>query len=225
MLERDSWQALAGGNDARIFPFLRKPDITSCNSYLIETKQQIVLIDPGALPEQWDALMEQVSLLVKERARPVVIYLTHAHLDHSLSAISCQTPDDLMPIQVAIHQQGVAVLKQGDRKLSMAELYGCDFPCYEPAITLMANADVQEVATGAEAGSRPAHKLLRQCIDLGAGDTLEVYHTPGHSPDSVCYRLGEALFISDLLSATQPMVAGIIGWNRDEYIRSARHLL
>lgn len=62
--------------------------------------------------------------------------------------------------------------------------------------------------------------IIRQTISLGGGDELEIYPAPGHGPDGICIRVGEVLFIGDLLSAANPMVAGISGWCREDLIRT-----
>ena len=57
-------------------------------------------------------------------------------------------------------------------------------------------------------------------IPLGAGDNLEVYATPGHSPDGLSFRVGEVLFAGDLLAAVTPLVAGVAGWSHPDLIAS-----
>jgi len=62
--------------------------------------------------------------------------------------------------------------------------------------------------------------LAQEQILFGAGPALEVYHTPGHSPDSICLRMGGLLFIGDVLFAANPGIAGICGWDQSALIRS-----
>jgi glyoxylase-like metal-dependent hydrolase (beta-lactamase superfamily II) len=65
---------------------------------------------------------------------------------------------------------------------------------------------------------RSGQTIVRQTASLGGGDHLEIYPARGHSPDSLCIRAGEVVFIGDLLAAANPMVAGISGWHRDDYL-------
>ena len=46
------WQPVPGCRDALIYPFIRKVDTVSSNSYLVRTPDVVILIDPGGLPEQ-----------------------------------------------------------------------------------------------------------------------------------------------------------------------------
>jgi len=57
-------------------------------------------------------------------------------------------------------------------------------------------------------------------IEFGAGPSLAVYHTPGHSPDSICLHIGNLLFIGDLLFAASPGLAGLSGWSQEALIHS-----
>ena len=61
-------------------------------------------------------------------------------------------------------------------------------------------------------------------IPLGGGIDLEAFCTPGHSPDSVTWRVNRMLFAGDLLAATAPLVAGIAGWSRDALLDSLARL-
>ena len=47
-----------------------------------------------------------------------------------------------------------------------------------------------------------------------------VYHTPGHSPDSMCLQIGRLLFIGDVLFAANPGIAGLCGWDQKALISS-----
>ena len=54
-----------------LIPHIRKIDLMSSNSYILSGEDQIALIDPGALDEQWDLLMDDMLRLMEERPRPV----------------------------------------------------------------------------------------------------------------------------------------------------------
>jgi hypothetical protein len=86
-----------------------------------------------------------------------------------------------------------------------------------PDVLLMLQTEVVQTDLG-----RP---LFRQTISTNGSDALEIYPAPGHSPDSVCIRVGEVLFIGDLLAAANPMVAGISGWHRDDLIDTLKQVL
>ncbi|MEE9911017.1 MAG: MBL fold metallo-hydrolase [Deltaproteobacteria bacterium] len=232
MLINRVWQPLPGASRAEIYPYLRKPDLLSSNSCLMRTPEQIILIDPGALPAQSADLGRVLRDCDQERSRPVMIYLTHCHIDHSLQLGVHRQMITTAPVWVAVQEDGARYLIDGDRKKTIAELYGTTFPCMQPDIRLLTSQDcrrgalrriniaqgtflslrTESVATG------PGRSMIRQTVSMGGGDDLEIYPARGHSPDSICIRAGEILFIGDLLAAANSMVAGISGWHRDDLI-------
>jgi len=67
--------------------------------------------------------------------------------------------------------------------------------------------------------------LHSQIISLGDDDRLEIYHTPGHSPDSISLRIGSLLFVGDLFFAPNPGMAGAFGWNQQDLMESILKIL
>lgn len=239
LLINKEWQPLPGTHAAKIYPYLRKPDLLSSNSCVIRTQQQIILIDAGALPAQTHELCGIIRKCHREQPRPILIYLTHCHIDHTLSINNYRQM--LMPasIWIAIQEEGAHYLTQGDSKKTIAELYGIDCPSSRPDIHLLTDQDkflankrsfdllpdvpltlVTEIIL-----TKEKQKLLCQKVSMGGGDCMEFYPIPGHSPDSVCIRIGGILFIGDLLAAANPMVAGISGWNREDFIQTLNQVL
>jgi hypothetical protein len=60
---------------------------------------------------------------------------------------------------------------------------------------------------------------------LGDRDDLEIYHTPGHSPDSISLRVGSLLFVGDLFFAPNPGMAGAYGWSQQDLLDSIQKIL
>jgi len=238
LLINQAWQPLPGTREAQIYPYFRKPDLLSSNSCLISTPDQIILIDPGALVEQTDHLGRVLMECQRERLRPVVIYLTHCHIDHSLESSRYRQMSVAAPVWIAVQEKGADYLLEGDRGKTIAELYGVTFPCIQADIRLLTVQDLKRrtpryinLAPGIhlklETETVPAHpdqSISRQNLSTG-GDVLEVYPAPGHGPDSLCIRIGDILFIGDLLAAANPMVAGISGWSREDYLRTLEQVL
>ena len=238
LLINQIWQPLPGTRRSEIYPYLRKPDLLSSNSCLIRTPEQIILIDAGALAAQTADLGRIIKECHGERFRPVIIYLTHCHIDHSLQVTSHRQILPTASVWIAIQEKGAGYLTKGDPRKTIAELYGMIFPSMQPDIRLLTAQDrkrgalrrinlspdvllmLQTEAVPTDLG-RP---LFRQTISTGGGDELEIYPAPGHSPDSVCIRVGEVLFIGDLLAAANPMVAGISGWHRDDLINTLQQV-
>jgi hypothetical protein len=67
--------------------------------------------------------------------------------------------------------------------------------------------------------------LYSQIVPLGKEDFLEIYHTPGHSPDGICIRTGSMLIVGDLFFAPNPGVAGAYGWSQEDFMQSILKIL
>jgi glyoxylase-like metal-dependent hydrolase (beta-lactamase superfamily II) len=224
------WQPVPGCRDALIWPFIRKVDTLSSNSYLVRTSDAVILIDPGGLPEQ-AAYLASILESSGTSGRPLVVILTHAHVDHYLGVLSVPLFADPATAVVAAQECGVGALESADRRLTQAELLGLEIAPLRIDLPLLAAADAdgngapvtRRYANGAAVTvvPRPPEAGLRhERLILGSGPALEVYHTPGHSPDSCCIRIGGLLFTGDLLFAASPGIAGICGWDREALVRS-----
>ena len=84
MLEDQRWQPVPGATGAEIYPFLRKPDVTCSNAYIIRTPGDVLIIDTGADAGQMDRILSLVEDLLREAPRPVTLFFTHCHADHWL---------------------------------------------------------------------------------------------------------------------------------------------
>ncbi|MDP8235518.1 MAG: MBL fold metallo-hydrolase [Candidatus Erginobacter occultus] len=208
-MKAHSWQPVPGAPGAEIYPWLRKPHVLSSNSFVIRGPEAVAVIDPGGLPEQTAALAVLVREELARKPRPVYILLTHCHLDHCRQALVPGFWQELPGRKVVIHTRGARALKEADRRLTQEEILGGGLEPFAADITLFADP-------GGEAA---------EFIPLGGGAVIEARPAPGHSPDGVCYRLGEAIFVGDLLSAVTPLIAGAPGWHREELIASLRAIL
>jgi glyoxylase-like metal-dependent hydrolase (beta-lactamase superfamily II) len=117
---------------------------------------------------------ERVLALLEREALPVaMLLLTHAHYDHACGMRAVQRRH---PAPCRLHP--------GDRPLlevlsEQGSAFG--FPPADPP------EDVRDLADG-------------ERIALGE-TTIEVIHTPGHSPGGVCFRSGQDLLVGDTLFA------------------------
>jgi glyoxylase-like metal-dependent hydrolase (beta-lactamase superfamily II) len=232
------WQPVPGADGARIYPVIRKIDTISSNSYLIATPDVLILIDPGGLPEQAEQLSLAIGECREELDRPVIVILTHAHIDHFAGVLAVPSFAYPETAVFAVQEQGADTLERGDTKLTTAELQGKTHPPIKVGLHLFPPA--WETDTGiavSEAFPNGATVTItygwteadgglpRAQLEFGAGPALEMYHTPGHSPDSVCIRIGGLLFIGDLLFAANPGVAGMCGWDQAALIHSLGSVL
>ena len=214
------WQCIPGAADANLYPFTRKVDTVSANSYVIATPDQLVVIDPGGLREQTDHLIEVVRVAREGDDLPVFVYLTHAHVDHSLE-VTRHPWFKSRDIYIAAHEKGARAIEGQDRVFTLATLFRQEQGYIEVPLKLHAGM-------GANRGHSEELDLdgrilslkytdygetLGQRVKAGEGTSLEVFHTPGHSPDSICIRIGNILFLGDLLFAASPGIAGVTGWS------------
>jgi glyoxylase-like metal-dependent hydrolase (beta-lactamase superfamily II) len=212
-MENQQWQRIEGTHQVEVYPWLRKPDLASSNSYVVCGAEQLAVIDPGGSPEQTQALAAVVRGRLQERPRPVFLYLSHCHMDHAIEAIRNRLWREFPGLKIVVHEVGAVALSTGNRAITQAGILGIDFPSALPDSSLLASP-------GREMPCERGVSPLLGVIPLGAGDTLEVYATPGHSPDGLSFRVGEMLFAGDLLAAVAPLVAGVTGWSQPDLIAS-----
>ncbi len=227
-----TWQDVPGAPGARIFPLIRRPDVVCSNSYIIDAPRFTIVIDPGADAEQMEEILQELRGVSRPGHERVSFYLTHCHVDHCFALIKgtrMAVPDDAV---VVAHGEGVRALRDFDGDLTQARVMGWDFPPAELQVTLHALLAGDERSDGvllqstrmSELRSDEDLLLRYQRIPLGDGLEMVAYHTPGHSPDSVCYQVGRVLFTGDLLFATDTAVVGIIGWDRNAMETSIRNV-
>lgn len=233
-----AWQPLPGAAGAFIWPLIRKIDIISSNSYLIATPDVLILIDPGGLPEQADQLARVIGECRRERDRPVFVFLTHAHIDHFIGALSGPAFASPETAVFAVQERGSQALECGDTKLTQADILGRTLPPMKIGLDLFPgtwgagkNIPVQvaypngATVTITYTWSGTDGELPHGRLEFGNSPPLEIYHTPGHSPDSICLGMGDLLFIGDILFAANPGVAGLSGWDQKALVHSLGHVL
>jgi glyoxylase-like metal-dependent hydrolase (beta-lactamase superfamily II) len=217
-MKNQEWQKIEGTRQVEVYPWVRKPDLASSNSYILKSAEQLAVIDPGGSPEQTEGLLAVLRAQLQERPRPVFLYLTHCHVDHAIEAIKNCLWRELPGLKILVHEAGCVALSTGDRAVTQAGILGIDLPATLPDSWLTVSPDQ---GTFGERGVSPLLKV----VPLGADDCLEVYATPGHSPDGVSFRVGDVLFAGDLLAAVSPLVAGAAGWSHADLITSLKTIL
>jgi len=238
MLETNVLQSIIGTKETKIYPYIRKIDLMSSNSFILSAEEQIVLIDTGALDDQADHLIERIALMIEEKPRPVVIYLTHCHLDHCLQLSRFREFEDLGNILVAAQEKGAEAIEMQDAKLTLSDLLGKKLAGVSIDIRLLSDKDILkggkqhvhpngvEFTYFTKSIKIPHGSILNsQIVNLGKDDQLEIYHTPGHSPDSVCIRVGSLLFVGDLFFAPNPGVAGAYGWSQSDLLAAIQKVI
>jgi glyoxylase-like metal-dependent hydrolase (beta-lactamase superfamily II) len=229
-----AWQPVPGAREADLYPLIRKIDTISSNSYLIATPDALIMIDPGGLATQAEDLVKVLRECREEQDRPVFVFLTHAHIDHFYGVQSATSFAYEKAIVFGVQEAGARALEQGDGGITQGTLLNQPINPMSVALPLITTdrAGLAGVPcqlafhNGAEVeitrdtvGSGPG-TLDREVIRFGPGPVIEVLHTPGHSPDSICLRIGSYLFCGDTLFAANPGIAGIVGWSHESLIRS-----
>jgi glyoxylase-like metal-dependent hydrolase (beta-lactamase superfamily II) len=240
LLPSRTWQPVPGAPDTRIFAVVRKADVISSNSYLLQTPDILLLLDPGGLLDQAEILASEVTRCRDDRDLPLMVILTHAHVDHFAGMVTCPVLIDPEHSVLAVHDIGATAIEQHDPGLTQAEVLGRTFTGIPVGIhlfpedtpggsTCTGQIRLPHNVTLSRVRDRfslaPGISLDRECLLLPSGNWIELYHTPGHSPDSCCIRTGRMLFIGDLLFAANPGVAGLHGWDQDALIRSLQGML
>jgi len=229
------WQPVAGAAGAAIYPLIRKIDTISSNSYIIETPDVILLVDPGGLADQAGHLLQVIGECRLDRDRPVFVFLTHAHIDHFIGAQDIPAFAYPESAVFSVQETGADALEKGDGRMTQADLLGVSIAPLKTGFRLLTRQRAEfsgspvslSFANGAEVtvvqdrvGTEPGAGLVRERISFGPASAIEVYHTPGHSPDSICIRIGGLLFIGDILFAANPGIAGLCGWSQEALVRS-----
>jgi glyoxylase-like metal-dependent hydrolase (beta-lactamase superfamily II) len=232
-MENHTWQPVPGMPDAFVFPRIRRPDVLSSNSYGLEFPGLRGLIDPGALREQTDDLRAALANREGGRVSPLLVCLTHCHLDHSREA-AAWIGDSARPARLAAQAVGAAALAAGDVRQTAANLYGLEIPRVPTRIPLMAAEDLRAsgshripLAPGIEIELRTDLRegAARQFLAWDGAARIEIVSCAGHSPDSICFRIGGLLFVGDLLSANRPLIAGLHGWDAAALRRSTDEII
>jgi glyoxylase-like metal-dependent hydrolase (beta-lactamase superfamily II) len=227
------WQKVPGTTSVEIFPIITKPSIVSSNCYILSAPETMIVIDPGASVEQTRRISQILTEALHVRPRSVLVFLTHCHQDHSQEAGNFELPAGTA-IKRFAHEAGAEALQRGDRNLTVAYLYPwhpeicrARFDGKLFALKQDSAADVFELADGrqVELHSEPISlpdgiALRRQWLPLGAGQRLEIYHTPGHSPCSISLRVGSLLVLGDLPFAANPGLCGLDGWNHADLLQT-----
>lgn len=142
----------------------------NCNSYLYAGSVK-VLFDPGHLSSDFNEdclgmLKRQLSADGFDPARIDLILCTHGHPDHVEAVGSLRSESGA---RSALHQGDEFILEAIARHMG--------------------------APGGGDPGLQPDFFLEEGLLDLGPGasadERIEVIHTPGHSPGSVCFFLPE----------------------------------
>ena len=233
MIETNDWQRVPGTESVEIYPIIPRANCVSSSCFILSAPGALVVVDPGASAEQTREINRILVDALALAPRPVLVFLTHCHQDHSQEAGALELPPGTRVARFA-HQVGVEALARRDRSLTVAYLYPWHPEvCAAPFDGILFAADPSSASEPAVAGFVPCPEpivmhegaiLQHEWIGLGGDARLHVYHTPGHSPCSVSLRVGSLLMLGDLPFAANPGVCGLDGWSRRDLLQTLRKL-
>ncbi|MBN1166365.1 MAG: MBL fold metallo-hydrolase [Methanospirillaceae archaeon] len=212
---------------------MKKPDITSSNSWIIRIGEQILLIDSGADREQMKHIEEILKNTLAHPSEPVLLLVSHAHMDHIYQGLIARNQARYRYI-LCVQESGARALQSGDYTTTAADLLHLPFQKRPADISLLTgdNRYKGKTRTVPIPGSYDLC-LYPQSYETSSGITviserlrfkndeiLEIWYTPGHSKDSICITYGGFMHLGDILFATNPAVAGIPGWDPAELTRT-----
>ncbi|MBN2168139.1 MAG: MBL fold metallo-hydrolase [Actinobacteria bacterium] len=137
--------------------------VDDCCVYLVDGNGPLALIDTGCGPS-YELLIANIKSLDLEPEKIESIILTHCHIDHTGGASKFQ---EEFGSRITTHEEAARPLETGDGKMTAASLYGIE----------LGPLRIDEKLSGKE-----------NSIQIGDLQ-LNIIHTPGHTPCSVCVYL------------------------------------
>ncbi|MBF0549609.1 MAG: MBL fold metallo-hydrolase [Deltaproteobacteria bacterium] len=178
------------------------PDASSskdCLVYAVDFGSEAVLIDTGAGGSEEAMLINMRGLGLDPRLLKTAV-LTHNHIDHIGGAAFFK---DRFKCRQIAHELDVPAMESGDPVITAANWYGT------PAPRLTIDLKVSG---------------LTNSLNFG-GETLELIHTPGHTPGSLAVLLNRAgqliLFGQDIHGPFMPQFKS----NLVDYQKSMEYLI
>jgi glyoxylase-like metal-dependent hydrolase (beta-lactamase superfamily II) len=174
------------------------------NLYLIDGGTEWVLIDIG-LDDTLDEVIELVRRLDFPLSKCKMLIATHADADHVQGLARAR---ERLRTKTAAHPRAAALIEAGDTVETYARISAQDFDIPMPPCKIDVKlAEGDEVKVG---------KLK-----------LKVWHTPGHTPGQLSFKLGNLLFSGD--NIYKDACVGVIdahhGSSIPDYIKSLDRIL
>src|SRR5262249_26636373 len=174
------------------------------NVYLIDGGNEFLLIDIGYL-DTVEEIIELIRQMDFNLSTCKMLIATHADADHIQGAARAR---ELLKTKVAAHPLSVGPLETGDQIMTYAliKAQGIEIPMPRCKIDLILNEG--------------------DTIDVGEVQ-LSVWHTPGHTPGQLSFKMGKLLFCGD--NIYKDSCVGVIdahhGSNIPDFVGSLKRLL
>jgi hydroxyacylglutathione hydrolase len=144
------------------------------NVYLIDGGSEFLLIDIGFL-ETVDEIVDLIRQMDFNLSTCKMVIATHADADHIQGIARSK---ELLKTRVAAHPLSVAPIESGDEILTYATIKAQNIEIPMPPCKI--------------------DLLLNEGEEITVGDLrLSVWHTPGHTPGHLSFKMGNLLFSGD----------------------------
>jgi glyoxylase-like metal-dependent hydrolase (beta-lactamase superfamily II) len=156
------------------------PGLRWSNAYLMVEQEGLTLVDAG-LPGAWKKIFSYIDQIKRSPSELLRVIVTHSHPDHTgpLKKVSQMTGARILAHRADTRCQGKSNWLH----------YPTQPPTFDWNVPLLHRI--------------PAHELIEDGHILPVLGGLQVLHTPGHTPGSVCLYLEgrKVLFTGDTLLA------------------------
>jgi glyoxylase-like metal-dependent hydrolase (beta-lactamase superfamily II) len=174
------------------------------NLYLIDGGSEYLLLDVG-LEETLDEVIDLIRSLDFPLSKCKMLVATHADADHVQGLAMAR---ERLKAKTAAHPRAAVLLESGDEVQTYAVISAQDFRVPMPPCKIDVRLDEGDV------------------IPVGNVE-LKVWHTPGHTPGQLSFKLGDLLFSGD--NIYKDSCVGVIdahhGSSIPDYIRSLKRIL
>ena len=174
------------------------------NVYLIDGGSEFILIDIG-FEDSLDTIVDLLRKMDFNLSNCKMIIATHADADHIQGSAKAR---DLLKTKIAAHPASVEPIETGDEIVTYATIkaQGIEIPMPKCKVDI----------------------VLNEGDKIQVGDqTLEVWHTPGHTQGQLSFKMGNLLFSGD--NIYKDSCVGVIdahhGSNIPDFIKSLKRIL
>ncbi len=174
------------------------------NVYLIDGGTEFILIDIG-FEDSLDTIVDLLRKMDFNLSNCKMIIATHADADHIQGSAKAR---ELLKTKIAAHPASVEPIETGDEIVTYATIkaQGIEIPMPKCKVDI----------------------VLNEGDKIQVGDqTLEVWHTPGHTQGQLSFKMGNLLFSGD--NIYKDSCVGVIdahhGSNIPDFIKSLKRIL
>ncbi len=174
------------------------------NVYVVDAGHELILIDSGKNSFDWDVMYRNLRYWEIDHKPMSHVLLTHSHYEHSGNASRFEA----FGAAVVGHPLCVEAIKSGNDRVAAYAFY--DLPPYPVCMHPKVLGDMEKIEI--------------------EGCEFQAIYTPGHSDDSIVYRVvidgtrifftGDTVLNGDLCQESELGWTGAVDYDQETYIRS-----